>query len=74
MEEVLKIFNKVTSTISIIFTGLTSIFGIEWIFFIGYLILNLVDYLTGTIKAKIKKVENSNKGLIGILKKFVIGY
>ncbi len=68
-EEIFKIFNKVTTTISIISSTLTSIFGIEWVLFIGYLILNLVDYLTGTIKARIKKVENSNKGLLGILKK-----
>lgn len=69
-EEIFKIFNKITTTISVISTALTSIFGIEWILFIGYLILNLTDYLTGTIKAKIKKTESSNKGLIGILKKF----
>ena len=68
-EEIFKIFNKVTTTISIISSTLTSIFGIEWVLFIGYLILNLVDYLTGTIKARIKKVENSNKGLLVILKK-----
>ena len=55
-EEIFKIFNKVTTTISIISSTLTSIFGIEWVLFIGYLILNLVDYLTGTIKARIKKV------------------
>ena len=68
-EEIFKIFNKVTTTISIISSTLTSIFGIEWVLFIGYLILNLVDYLTGKIKARIKKVENYNKGLLGILKK-----
>ena len=32
--------------------------------------LNVIDYFTGTLKAKINKVENSNKGIIGILKKF----
>lgn len=68
-EEITKIFNKVTTTFSLISTALTSMFGIEWILFMGYLILNITDYLTGTIKAKIKKVENSNKGLTGILKK-----
>lgn len=69
MEEILKIFNKISTTISVISTTFTSIFGIEWILFMGYLILNIVDYLTGTLKAKIKKVESSNKGLIGIIKK-----
>lgn len=68
-EEFLKIFNKITTTVSVIYTCLTSIFGIEWVLFAGYLILNLLDYLTGTIKAKVKKVESSNKGLVGIFKK-----
>lgn len=68
-EEFFKIFNKINTTVSLIYAGLTSIFGVEWILFAGYLILNFIDYLTGTIKAKIKKVENSNKGLHGIFKK-----
>ena len=68
-EELYKIFNEFTSIISIISTFLSSVFGIEWPLFAGYLILNLIDYLTGTIKAKLTKSESSNKGLIGIIKK-----
>lgn len=68
-EEILKIFNRITTAISVTFTGLTSILGIEWILFAGYLLLNFFDYLTGTIKAKIKKTENSYIGLLGIFKK-----
>ena len=68
-EEIFKLFNKTTATISAISTVFTSMFGVEWILFLGYLILNIFDYITGTIKAKVKKVENSNKGLIGIVKK-----
>ena len=71
-KEIEKIFNKYTTTIGGIFTVLTEIFGIEWIFFAGYLTLNIFDYITGTIKSKIKKNENSSKGLLGIIKK--IGY
>lgn len=68
-KEILKIFNRITATISAIGTTLTSIFGIEWVLFAGYLALNLADYFTGTIKAKVKNVESSNKGLIGVVKK-----
>ena len=68
-EEFLKIFNKITSGISIIGTALTSLFGSQWILFLGYLILNVLDYITGTIKSKIKKEESSSKGLVGIIKK-----
>lgn len=71
-KELIKIFNKITATISILCTTLTSIFGIEWILFAGYLLLNLIDYFTGIIKAKVNKNENSHKGLIGIIKK--VGY
>lgn len=68
-EEFVKVFNKTTSTISFIGATLTSIFGVEWILFLGYLILNFFDYITGTIKSKVKHTESSNKGLIGIIKK-----
>lgn len=67
--EISKIFNKITAIFSMISTTLTSLFGIEWILFLGYLILNIFDYITGTLKAKVSKSENSNKGLFGIIKK-----
>ncbi len=69
-QEIVKVFNKINNTFSIICATLTSILGVEWILFAGYLVLNVIDYFTGTLKAKINKVENSNKGIIGILKKF----
>ena len=68
-KEICKIFNKITSVISIIGTSLTSLLGSEWVLFAGYLVLNITDYITGTIKSKINKEENSKKGLLGILKK-----
>lgn len=76
-KEIAKIFNKFSTVIGTLCTMLTSTFGIEWVLFAGYLLLNIIDYLTGTIKAKLKRVENSNKGLIGVIKKvcywFLIG-
>lgn len=69
LKEIIKIFNSIACIISSIGTMLTALFGIEWILFAGYLLLNIIDYLTGTIKARINKTENSNKGLIGIIKK-----
>ena len=67
--EIVKIFNNISSNISFIFTTLTAMLGIEWTLFAGFLILNILDYITGIIKAKIKKMENSNRGLVGIVKK-----
>lgn len=68
--EIVKIFNKMDTTISFFVSGLTSILGLEWILFAGYLILNIIDYLTGTIESKINKTESSSKGIVGIIKKF----
>lgn len=68
-KEILKIFNSISTTISVVITGITSVLGNEWIFFASYLILNILDYITGTIKAKIKNKEKSSKGLYGVVKK-----
>ena len=73
-QEILKIFNKISTILGIICTTLTNVFGTHWILFLGYLILNIFDYITGTIKSKINKKESSNKGLIGIIKKYATGF
>ena len=62
MEEFMKIFNKINSLVSLIVVTLNATFGTEWVLFAGYLILNITDYITGTIKAKVENVENSCKG------------
>lgn len=46
------------------------IFGEHWMLFAAFLILNLLDYITGLAKSKLHKTENSKAGLNGILKKF----
>lgn len=48
---------------------LSSIFGVYWYLFAAFLILNVTDYITGVVKARYTKAENSNKGLKGIIKK-----
>lgn len=45
MEEIVKIFNKINSAISVIFVTLNAVFGTEWVLFSGYLILNILDYV-----------------------------
>ena len=68
-EIIIQIFSKINSFISITMTFLTSVFGIQEGLFAGYLILNLIDYITGIIKAKKNKTESSKEGVKGILKK-----
>lgn len=48
----------------------TYIFGEHWILFIAFLILNVIDYITGLIKSRILKNESSSAGLKGVIKKF----
>lgn len=68
-ELIIQIFSKPNSLISTIATFLTSIFGMQWGLFAAYLLLNIIDYITGIMKAKKNKKENSSKGVKGILKK-----
>ena len=49
-----KILDKINYINGLILTIISSIFNKEYMLFLGYLILNITDYITGTIKAKIK--------------------
>lgn len=66
------IINKVNIILGIFVTFLSYIFGEFWYLFFLFLVFNVIDYVTGTIKSRIFKKENSQKGLAGILKK--VGY
>lgn len=57
MEEIVKIFNKINFAISVIFVTLNAVFGTEWVLFAVYLILNILDYVTGVVKARVKKIQ-----------------
>lgn len=50
----------------------TAVFGVYWYIFAGYLLLNVLDWLTGWYKARRLSKEDSKVGLKGILKK--MGY
>lgn len=65
-EFILEIFNKFNSLISIAIAFLSSIFGIQWRLFAAYLLLNIIDYITGIIKARKNKEESSNIRIKGI--------
>lgn len=51
---------------------LTMVFGKHWILFALFLLLNVVDWITGWMKSRIMGKENSVKGWRGVLKK--LGY
>lgn len=48
----------------------TYFFGEHWMLFAAFLVLNIMDYVTGVIKSRILCTESSSAGLKGIVKKF----
>ena len=62
-------YNTIVGTAVIV---LTAIFGTYWYVFFGYLVCNILDYVTGWAKARKLKKESSQIGLAGIIKK--LGY
>lgn len=51
---------------------LTAVFGAHWLLFVGFLALNVVDYITGVRKSRLTGKDNSAKGVRGVWKK--LGY
>lgn len=66
----MKVFDKVNIFYGLVATVGTAIFGKYWILFLGFLALNIADYLTGLVKARFFiKNESSAIGAKGIFKK-----
>lgn len=67
---------KVTDSINFILGGLVAalsyIFGEHWTLFAIFLLFNIADWITGWMKSRITKKENSQKGWTGVVKK--LGY
>lgn len=51
---------------------LSAVLGAYWYVFVAFIVLNVVDWLTGWVKANRKKEESSKVGAIGAIKK--LGY
>ena len=68
----MKVLQKINLLWGGVVTILSAIFGDFWFLFLAFLLLNIADYITGVLKARFTKTENSNKGLHGIVKK--VGY
>ncbi len=67
-----KVIAKINTLWAAAITLLASAFGEYWYLFVAFLVLNMVDYATGIIKARFSHTENSNKGAKGVVKK--VGY
>ena len=64
--------NKINLIVGAITALLSYLLGKHWMLFVSFLALNIGDFLTRWIAARITGTENSRGGWIGILKK--IGY
>lgn len=62
-------YNAIAGSIIAVFS---MVFGEHWILFAIFLLFNIVDWLTGWLKARILNKENSKNGWLGVLKK--LGY
>lgn len=51
---------------------LTAALGTHWFLFVGFLTLNIIDYITGVRKSRLTGKDNSAKGVKGVWKK--LGY
>ena len=57
------------AVVGCIIAVLSTVFGVYWYLFAGYLLFNILDWGTGWYKARKKKQESSYIGLRGIAKK-----
>ncbi|MEG0507690.1 MAG: phage holin family protein [Longicatena sp.] len=64
--------NGYNALLGAVIAVLSVLFGEHWYLFALFLLLNVADWITGWMKARIMRKENSVKGWQGVLKK--IGY
>ncbi len=64
--------SKINYIISIITGILSAILGKFWFLFVFLLSLNVIDYITGIIKAKYIRMESSAQAMKGFVKKFLM--
>lgn len=67
-----KVLNKMNLLWGGCVTLCSAVLGDHWYLFGAFLLLNIIDYITGILKAKYFNIENSCRGVYGILKK--LGY
>ena len=70
--EVTNVLDGYNMVVGAVVTVLTAIFGSHWYLFAAFLLLNVMDWLTGWYKSRKLKKESSSVGLAGIVKK--LGY
>ena len=67
-----KILNRINIIAGAAVTFMSAILGRFWWAFLAFAALNVIDYITGLMKAKYYNIENSMAGVKGAIKK--LGY
>ena len=68
----LKYMDAINAIGGTIVAVLTAALGTHWFLFVGFLTLNIIDYITGIRKSRLTGKDNSAKGVKGVWKK--LGY
>lgn len=68
----MKVIDTYNAIVGAVVAVLSYIFGEHWILFALFLAFNIADWITGWMKSRINKKENSVAGWKGVLKK--LGY
>lgn len=68
----LKYMDAINALGGTIVAMLTAVLGTHWLLFVGFLVLNVIDYITGVRKSRLTGKDNSAKGVRGVWKK--LGY
>lgn len=68
----LKYMDAINALGGTIVAVLTAVLGTHWLLFVGFLVLNVIDYITGVRKSRLTGKDNSAKGVRGVWKK--LGY
>lgn len=68
-EPIIDGYNAIVGTVVAV---LSYVLGEHWFLFAAFLALNVIDWITGWMKSRLAKKENSVKGWTGVLKK--LGY
>ena len=64
-----RFFDSVNVVGGLIGTTLAAAFGQYWFLFAGFLVFNIVDWVSGWMKSRMKGEESSKAGAIGAMKK-----
>lgn len=67
----MKIYDTINIVWGITIAFLSAVFGEYWFLFAGFLLSNVLDWLTGWAAARYEKKESSAAGARGILKKIL---